>query len=351
MNINRTDSNLQLLFRIGIVFSMQTILSGIKPSGTPHLGNYLGMLKPSLELMKRPQTRCFYFMADIHALNTIQNRELLRQYTYEAAAAWIALGLDPHQAILYRESDIPEISELNSLLAHAVPKSLMNQAHAYKAITQKNQEAGNEDLDDGVNMGLFNYPILMSADILAFDTDFVPVGKDQVQHLEITRDIARRFNVRHGECLKLPQVIVKEEVAVIPGLDGRKMSKSYENIIALFQPEKEMLKCINRIVTDTSPPEAPKDPDSSSLFAIYQGFAAKDQIEEMRAHYAKGIGWGQMKKELFEVIRSALGDAYKIYQELMSHPEELDRIFNEGAKKARAIARPIVDRARNAVGF
>lgn len=331
---------------------MQTVLTGIKPSGIPHLGNYLGMYKPALKLMERPNTHCYYFIADIHALNTVQDPKLLRQYTYDAAATWFALGLDPEKATFYRESDVPEISELNSMLAHAAPKSLMNQAHAYKAIVQKNREEGNEDVDEGVNMGLFNYPILMAADILTFDTDFVPVGKDQVQHVEIAREIARRFNVRYGDAtLKLPQELVQSDSAVIPGLDGRKMSKSYDNVIPVFQPPKEMQKCINRIVTDTSAPEAPKDPATSTLFTIYQGFAQTAQVEDLRKRYHQGIGWGQVKKELFELIQSALGETYQRYLDLMKEPALLDKIFKEGAEKARERARPVIERARKAVGF
>lgn len=330
---------------------MKTILTGIKPSGRPHLGNYLGMYKPALEMMLKPDTRCFYFIADIHALNTVQSPELLRQYSYEVAATWLALGLDTSKAVFYRESDIPEISELNSMLAHVAPKSLMNQAHAYKAIVQKNREDNNEDLDDGVNMGLFNYPILMAADILCFDTDFVPVGKDQQQHVEISRDIARRFNVRYGDQLKSPQALIQEEVATIPGLDGRKMSKSYDNVIPLFLPEKELQKCINRIITDTSPPEAPKDPANSTLFSIYTGFASKEQIAELRARYEKGIGWGQVKKELFELIRNALSEASTRYHELMAAPAKIDEVLRAGAEAARIVAKPVIERVRSAIGF
>lgn len=327
----------------------QIILSGIKPSGTPHLGNYLGMLKPSLELMQRPNTSCYYFIADIHALNTIQDPKKLKQLTYELAATWLALGLDPQVATLYRESDIPEISELYSYIAHTVPKSVMNMAHAYKAATQENKENNREDIDEGVYMGLYNYPMLMAADILAFNTAIVPVGKDQTQHVEIARDIARRFNVRYGDILKFPQEMIREETGIIPGLDGRKMSKSYDNVIPIFMPEKQMQKLINQIKTDTSSPEDPKDPDSSSIFSLYQAFASKEQTEVMRQKYLQGIGWGQAKKELFEVIQAVLAKPYTVYQELMQNPEKIEVILQDGAKKARAQAHETMVAVRKAL--
>ncbi|MFA6916288.1 MAG: tryptophan--tRNA ligase [Parachlamydiales bacterium] len=327
----------------------QIILTGIKPSGTPHLGNYLGMFKPSLELMKRPNTQCFYFIADIHALNTIQDPKKMKQLSLEAAATWIALGLDPEVATLYRESDVPEISELYSYIAHTVPKSVMNMAHAYKAAIQENRENGREDLDEGVYMGLYNYPMLMAADILAFNTSIVPVGKDQTQHVEIARDIARRFNVRYGDILKFPQELVREEAAIIPGLDGRKMSKSYDNVIPLFLPEKQMQKLINQIKTDTSSPEDPKDPDTSSLFSLYKAFSTPDQTEEMRQKYLKGIGWGQVKKELFEIIQLFLAKPYSIYQELILNPQKIEDILASGAKKARSQAQITLENVRKAL--
>lgn len=321
-------------------------LTGIKPSGTPHLGNYLGMFKPSLELAKRENTRCFYFIADIHALNTIQDTALLKQLTYEATATWLALGLDPNIHTLYRESDIPEITELYSYLAHSVPKSVMNMAHAYKAAVQINRDENREDLDEGIYMGLYNYPLLMAADILAFNTTLVPVGRDQTQHVEITRQIARRFNVRHGEILVSPHELIREETAIIPGLDGRKMSKSYDNTIPLFLPEKKMQKLVNQIITDSTPPEVPKDPDSSHLFALYQAFASPQQTKDMRQKYLQGIGWGQVKKELGQLINEALAQPYAIYQDLINNTSKLDDILASGAQKARAACQPTLERVR-----
>lgn len=326
-------------------------LTGIKPSGVPHLGNYLGMYKQTIALMERPEWDCYFFLADIHALNTVQEATLLRKYSYQAAATWLALGADPARVTLYRESDIPEITMLSALLGPATSKSLLNQAHAYKAIVAKNREAGKVDVDDGVSMGLFNYPLLMAADILAFDIDLVPVGQDQTQHVEIARDIARRFNVRYGDKLKLPQVVVEAAAAVIPGLDGRKMSKSYDNVIPLFQPAGDMEKCIKRIVTDTTPPEAPKDPESSTLFALYRAFATSEEIEEMRRRYSSGIGWGEVKKELFGAIQRTLEAPYTRYMQWMDDTKAIDAILDDGAIRARKTAKGVLERVFDAVGF
>lgn len=329
------------------------VLTGIKPSGVPHLGNYLGMLKQSIDLMNRPELHCFYFIADIHALNTVQEPSLLRDYSYQAAATWLALGIDPERVVLYRESDVPAITQLNCLLAPVASKSLLNQAHAYKAITAKNRELGKSehDIDEGVSMGLFNYPLLMAADILAFDIDLVPVGKDQVQHVEIARDLARRFNVRFGEHLKLPQAVIEEQTALVPGLDGRKMSKSYDNVIPLFQTAKAMEKSINRIVTDTSPAEAPKDPNTSTLFALYQGFASPEQVVDMEKHYTAGVGWGYVKKELLAVLQERLSEPYRRYQEWMNDLGALEEVLQKGSEKANAFASTVYIRAKAAVGL
>jgi tryptophanyl-tRNA synthetase len=255
--------------------------------------------------------------------------------------------------MLYRESDIPEITQLNCLLASVVPKSLLNQAHAYKAATARNRELGKceNDWDEGVSIGLFNYPLLMAADILAFDIDLVPVGKDQAQHVEIARDIARRFNVRFGEVLKMPQAVIEEETALVPGLDGRKMSKSYNNAIALFQPPRSMEKQINRIVTDALPADAPKDPETSTLFALYQGFATPEQIEDMRQRYAAGIGWGYVKKELFAAIQKRLADPYQRYLAWMNDLTALEKVLQKGAAEARSFASTVYSHVSQAVGL
>jgi tryptophanyl-tRNA synthetase len=309
------------------------------------------MIKPALELMQRPDIQCFYFLADLHALNTVADAKTLVDNSYDAAATWIALGLDPAKVVFYRESDIPEIPLLNCLLAPIAQKSLMNQAHAYKAIVAQNRELGKVDLDDGVSVGLFNYPVLMGADILAFDVDLVPVGKDQTQHVEIARDLARRFNLRYGEILKSPQGHIQEATATIPGTDGRKMSKSYDNVIPIFQPAKAMQKCISRITTDSSPPSEPKDPSASTLFALFQGFAAPEQVDDMRQRYLRGVGWGDVKKELFGVIQERLAEPYKIYLELIADRPQLDRILAAGAERARAVASDVVAKARTAAGL
>ncbi len=273
-----------------------TALTGIKPTGHPHLGNYIGAIKPALEMAKDNTSQGIYFIADYHALNSVQDRKKFKEYTYEIAAAWLSLGLDPEKVIFYRQSDVPEILELHWILSCMTPKGLMNRAHAYKAKVEENMAEGN-DSDAGVNMGLFTYPILMAADILLFNSDKVPVGKDQVQHVEIARDIAENFNRTFGEAVKLPQYVIEEETAVIPGLDGRKMSKSYGNTIPLFAEEKALKKLVNKIVTDSTPPEEPKEVKGSSLFTLYKEFAAAAEADSMKEKYKQGIGWGQVKKK------------------------------------------------------
>lgn len=327
----------------------QTILTGIKPTGTPHIGNYIGAIKPALSLSVE-NNRCLYFIADYHALTIIRDPELLQQLYYEVAATWLAMGLDPSKVIFYRQSDIPEVFELNWILACSAPKGLMNRAHAYKAIVAENQEAGIKDLDKGVNMGLFTYPILMAADILLFKTDLVPVGKDQVQHVEIARDIATKFNNDFGDIFRIPKYVVGEETAVIPGLDGRKMSKSYGNTIPLFiQPEK-LRKLVFRIKTDSSQPDEPKDPSNSTIFHIYKEFATKEQINDLQKRYLEGISWGEAKKELFEVMNTFLEKPRRIYYELMEDKGQIDAILRDGAEKAREIAIPLIEEIRKGIG-
>jgi len=326
------------------------VLTGIKPTGSPHIGNLLGAIRPALRLADEG-LEAFYFIADYHALTSVNDAATMRQLTNEVAATWLAMGLDPDRAVFYRQSDVPEVFELSWVLACATSKGWMNKAHAYKALVDANRAAG-VDEDDGINMGVYTYPILMAADIVAFDADFVPVGKDQVQHIEIARDIAQRVNSTAGaEVLKLPMAKVDDNVATVPGLDGRKMSKSYDNTIPLFAPSKQLRKTIMKMVTDSTPPEAPKDPETSSVFQLYRAIASPSEIDTLRARYASGIGWGDAKQALFEVLDRLLTDPRAKYDELMANPARIDELLARGAARARPIARATLDRVRKAIGI
>lgn len=327
--------------------SNDIILTGIKPTGMPHLGNYVGALKPLIEAAKTNKT--FMFIADLHALNTIHDPKQIRQHTYEIAAILVALGLDLNNAVLFRQSDIIQVYQLATLLMNVTPKGLMNRAHSYKASMDKNAAAG-LDVDAGVNMGLYTYPILMAADILLYNTDKVPVGADQKQHVEFARDIAGYFNHTYGETFKLPEPIIGEATGIIPGLDGRKMSKSYDNIIPLFAPANELKKKIMRIITDSKTPDEPKDPDSSTIFQLYQHFASSDEIAAFRSRFvAGGMGYGTAKTVLFEKIDSVLGTHRAEYERLMQNTAELDKILADGASRAGAVAADVLSRAKRAM--
>ncbi len=326
----------------------QIALTGLKPSGSPHIGNYLGMLKPSLELAEKFQA--LYFIPDYHALTTVRDRKQLANLTYQAAATWLALGLNPDEGIIYRQSDIPEVFELAWALSCFATKGLLNRSHAYKAIVDDNTAAGREE-DKNINVGLFTYPVLMAADILLFGTHFVPVGLDQQQHLEITRDVALTFNKNYGNVLTIPEAVIRKEVMTIPGIDGRKMSKSYNNVIPIFAPSNEVLKPVKRIVTDSRRPEEPKDPDECNIFAIYQHFADADAVAAKRKLYLEGgLAYGAMKEELFKLLEATFSDKRDRYNALMDNTDELDKILEVGAKKARDIAIPILAKVRKAVG-
>ena len=333
---------------------MRRILTGIKPTGTPHIGNYLGAIRPALRLADDPGLEACYFIADYHALTTVHDRAAMDRLVHEVAATWLACGLDAERTLFYRQSDIPEIFELAWVLACFTSKGWMNKAHAYKARVAEAEAANEGDVDAGISMGLYEYPVLMAADILAFDTHVVPVGKDQVQHIEIARDIAQRLNhVFRAELLILPAASVEENVATVPGLDGRKMSKSYDYTIPLFAPTKLLKKTIGRMVTDSSPPEAPKDPDTSTVFQLHKLLATAEESEALRARYATGIGWGDAKGELHRVMEERLGSARARYDELMT-PEgrvKVDALLAEGARRARAIAGPVLQRVRKAIGL
>jgi tryptophanyl-tRNA synthetase len=329
---------------------MKISVTGIKPTGILHVGNYFGAIKPALELTKTFDTR--YFIADYHALNTIKDPQALKANIREITAGWLAAGLDPEKVIFYRQSSVPETFELTTMLMAFTSKGLMNRAHAYKAFVQQNVEK-NEDPDAGVNMGLFTYPVLMAADILLFDADVVPVGKDQVQHVEMAQDIAQALNFNYkSELLKIPQALVQESVAVVPGLDGRKMSKSYGNTIPLFIDEKQLRKLIMRIVTNSQGVDEPKDPDSSQLFALYKLFSSVDEQAALAARYrAGGMGWGEAKEELFHVVNRQLAPLRERFNSFISDPKKMDEILAQGAEKARSLASKTVQRLRNAIGI
>ncbi|MDR2553535.1 MAG: tryptophan--tRNA ligase [Treponema sp.] len=325
-------------------------LTGIKPTGSLHIGNYFGAIKPALELAKEYDAR--YFIADYHALNTVKNPAELNASIREVAAGWLAAGLDPEGVIFYRQSAIPEVFELATMLMAFTAKGLLNRAHAYKAAVQENSGRGN-DPDAGINMGLFTYPVLMAADIILFDSDVVPVGKDQVQHIEMAQDMARSVNANYGQdVLKVPRAAVQESVAVVPGLDGRKMSKSYGNAIPLFAPEKELRKLIMRIVTNSQAMEEPKDPEISQIFLLYKLFASPEEQAALAARYrAGGMGWGEAKEELFRAANRELAPLRERFQEILAGPAVLDRILAAGAEKARPIAAATVKRFRRAAGI
>jgi len=329
-------------------------LTGIKPTGEPHLGNYIGAIRPSLELTSTYES--IYFIADYHALTSIRDRAELATYTRSVAASWIALGLDPARTVFYRQSDVPEIFELSWVLSCVTAKGLMNRAHAYKAARDRNAESGASDLDAGINMGLFNYPILMAVDILIMNTDVVPVGQDQTQHVEYAADIAGTFNHLYGDVfsLKIPKGIYPSGTSArtLPGTDGRKMSKSYRNTIPLFAPEKQLRKAIRGIVSDSTPVEAPKDPDASAAFLLYENFATPDEVKDMRTRLEQGgTGWGELKNALFESINAWLSPLREQYDDLVAPGSELDTILAAGAEQARDRARPVLAGVRRAVGI
>lgn len=334
--------------------SAKVSLTGVKPTGEPHLGNYIGAIKPALKLAQ--DYDAVYFIADYHALTTIRDPQLQRHYTRSVAASWIASGLDPDEVVFYRQSDIPEIFELTWIMACMTGKGLMNRAHAYKAARDRNQEAGKEDLDTGINMGLYNYPVLMAVDILIMGADVVPVGRDQTQHVEIAADVAGSFNHVFGNTygFKIPQALVPQADTghTLPGVDGRKMSKSYDNTIPLFCSEAQLKKLVKRIPTDSTPVDEPKDPNSSNVFQILEQFAAPDVTAEVRQQLqAGGVGWGDLKNQLFAVLNEQLSPLRDRYTELMQPNSELDELLAAGAEKARKRAAPVLAQARKAIGI
>ena len=330
---------------------MEITLTGITTTGAPHLGNYVGAIQPAIAASRRTDVQSFYFLADYHALVKCQDPALVHRSRLEVAATWLALGLDIDNVIFYAQTDIPEILELTWIITCVTAKGLMNRAHAYKAAVAENLADPNNDPDKAITMGLFSYPILMAADILMFKAHKIPVGKDQIQHLEMARDIAARFNYLYGEHFVLPEAVVDEKNAVLVGLDGRKMSKSYGNTIPLFEPEKSLRKLIMRIKTNSLPPEAPKDPETCTLFQIYHAFATTEESAAVRERYVQGIGWGEMKQILFECLNAELSEPRQRYYELLKQPGYIEQILKKGAARARERSAPFLQELRRAVGI
>ena len=330
--------------------STTRFLTGITTTGTPHLGNYVGSIRPSVQASLRPGVQSFYFLADYHALIKCEDPVRIQRSTLEIAASWLAAGLDPEKVVFYRQSDIPEIPELTWLLTCVTGKGLLNRAHAYKAAQDKNQAAGREQ-DDGVTAGLFMYPVLMGADILMFKAHKVPVGRDQVQHIEMARDMGASFNHLYGEHFVLPEAVIDDHVATLPGLDGRKMSKSYDNTIPLFCSREQLRKLIQGIVTDSRAPGEPKDTEGSALFQIYQAFATPEQTEALRQAYAAGIAWGDAKQQLFEHVDGIVAPLRERYEALIQDPARIEATLLAGAQRAREMATPFLRELRAAVGL
>ena len=330
--------------------SIQRVLTGITTSGTPHLGNYVGSVRPSVRMSLQPQSQSFYFLADYHALIKTGEPARVQRSTLEIAATWLACGLDPEKVTFYRQSDIPEIPELTWLLTCVTGKGMLNRAHAYKASVDKNNAAGAEP-DHGVTAGLFMYPVLMAADILMFNAHQVPVGRDQIQHIEMARDIAASFNHLYGEHFTLPEAAIEDNVATLPGLDGRKMSKSYDNTIPLFVPRNQLRKLIMGIVTDSRTPGEPKETEGSALFQLYQAFATAEETADFAKQYQDGIAWGDAKEQLFERLDREIAPLRTVYDQLIQNPDSIERTLKMGADKARAVATPFTARLRSAVGL
>lgn len=331
----------------------QTILTGVKPTGAPHIGNFIGAIRPALRLAAAHE-RSYLFIADYHALNAVHDPKVLREDVYQVAATYLALGLDPARTVFYRQSDVPEIFELVTLLSAVTPKGLMDRSHAYKAAMDRNREEGREDPDHGVNMGLYTYPLLMAADILIADTDIVPVGKDQVQHIEFARDMAGYFNNTFGETFRLPDYQLEKgnSGALLPGIDGRKMSKSYNNHIPVFIDSAARRKLVMKIVSDSKRPEEPKNPEENAIFQLYSHFADEVKVAEMRAAFEKGgMGYGDAKQRLFETLEAFFEKPTALYQSYLADRGKIDTMLAEGAARARDVARKTLLRARKAAGI
>jgi tryptophanyl-tRNA synthetase len=331
--------------------TQDTYLTGITTTGTPHIGNYVGAIRPGILASKDLSTQHFYFLADYHSLAKNENPDKIGQSTLEIAAAWLALGLDTDHAFFYRQSDIPEIPELTWILTGMTAKGLMNRAHSYKAAVQANVESEKKDPDKGITMALYSYPILMAADILMFKSSKVPVGQDQKQHVEMARDIAQRFNHHYGDTFVLPEAIIGEDTAVLKGLDGRKMSKSYNNAIPLFADEKRLRKLIMKIKTNSLEPGEPKSTEDSTLYDIYRAFATADETRDIEAKFADGIAWGEMKQTLFEYVNETIKPAREEYDRLIADPAIVEAELLKGAARAREVSAPFLQQIRTAIGI
>ena len=329
----------------------EIVLTGITTTGTPHLGNYVGAIRPAIDASRSTSTEAFYFLADYHAIISCHDPLRIKQSSREVAATWLALGLDTDNAFFYRQSDIPEILELTWILTCMTAKGLMNRAHSYKASVALNEADNDKDPDKGITMGLYSYPVLMAADILMFKANKIPVGKDQIQHIEMARDIAARFNHHFGEHFVLPEAVVDDHVAVLSGLDGRKMSKSYNNTIPLFTPEKQLRKLIMKIKTNSLEPGEPKDTNGCTLFEIFRAFASAEEVCEMKKRYEQGIAWGEMKQVLFEYLNNHLAPFRERYNELMESPGIIEDVLQKGRAKARERSIPFLEKIRKAVGL
>lgn len=328
---------------------MKIALTGIKPTGTPHIGNYLGMIKPALELVQRYQA--LYFIADYHALTTERDPEELNRQIYKVAATWLALGLDPEKVVFFRQSDVPEVFELTWILACLTSKGLLNRAHAYKVAVNENIRHGRSE-DDNINAGLYNYPVLMAADILLFGTHVVPVGQDQKQHIEIVRDVASSFNSQYGKVFTIPEALIRKDVMSIPGVDGQKMSKTYRNTIPIFADDKVIRRQVMGIVTDSKTPEAPKNPEACNVFSLYRYLAPPEAVEETRMAYLKGgARYSDIKKELIELLLERFKEDRRTYKSLLRDKLSIERILKKGAVRARKIAEPMLIKVRRRIGI
>ena len=328
---------------------MKRILTGITPSGYPHLGNYVGAIKPSLDLATE-DNESFLFIADLHAIIKINDAKQLKDLTKGIALAWLASGLDPEKTYFYRQSDIPEVSELAWILSCVAEKGLLNRSHAYKAATDSNKENGKKDVEEGISAGLFSYPILMASDILCPNATHVPVGKDQQQHLEITRDIAEKFNKKFGNIFNIPEAVINEEKTVL-GTDGRKMSKSYNNIIPLLSDEDELKKSVMKIITNSQEPGEKKEWEDNILSSIYSSFADEQSIKELQNKFSDGIGWGDAKKIVFEKLNKLLTPIREKHAELKSKENYLEEILQSNAKKVRAFTKPLLEEVKSSIGI
>ena len=327
------------------------VLTGITTTGVPHLGNLVGAVLPAIKASERKDTTSFLFLADYHSLIKSSDSELRHRSSFDIAACWLACGLDPKKVIFYRQSDIPHIFELAWILSCLASKGLLNRAHAYKAATTDNEANNTKDIDKGINMGLFNYPVLMAADILMFKADAVPVGQDQKQHIEMARDIALKFNHHYGDILTPPEAVIDEHTGVLPGIDGRKMSKSYNNTIPVFSEEEALQKVIMKIKTNSLEPGEPKDSSDCNIFNIYKAISTNEKVDDLQKLYEEGIAWGEAKKILFGEINSFLRPFKDEYNKIINDKPYVEKALIEGSEKALSISGPIIKEVRQAIGI